>query len=180
MSEYDGGSSSNLPARKKIVISCPSCNKKLRFPAAYEGEVQCPNCKHVSRCEEGIRLTHLLQARLSPNRKKFPRITKMNLIKGFHVHRCFCIDEDGACPVGTSNMNQVSRRINVAELPTTMNTSRINVRKCPPCAWAFRQTKRCRASANFVQHSTSMRNSSTRSASAMRGSLRPLRSHRRV
>ena len=48
MSEYDGGSSSNLPRQEeKIVIPCPSCNKKLRFPAAYEGEVQCPNCKHT-------------------------------------------------------------------------------------------------------------------------------------
>ena len=32
---------------EKIVIPCPSCNKKLRFPAAYEGEVQCPNCEHT-------------------------------------------------------------------------------------------------------------------------------------
>lgn len=48
MSEYDGGASSNLlQQEEKMVIPCPSCNKKLRFPATYEGEVQCPNCRHT-------------------------------------------------------------------------------------------------------------------------------------
>ena len=48
MSGYDEVPSSNPPRQEeKMIIPCPSCNKKLRFPAAYEGEVQCPNCKHT-------------------------------------------------------------------------------------------------------------------------------------
>ena len=42
-------------ARKsdKIVTPCPSCGKKLRFPAAYSGEVQCPSCQHIFETGEG-------------------------------------------------------------------------------------------------------------------------------
>ena len=31
----------------KVTTPCPSCGKKLRFPAAYSGEVQCPSCQHI-------------------------------------------------------------------------------------------------------------------------------------
>ena len=32
---------------EKATTPCPSCGKKLRFPAAYSGEVQCPSCQHI-------------------------------------------------------------------------------------------------------------------------------------
>ena len=32
---------------KKVVVPCPSCEKKLKFPADYAGKVRCPNCDHV-------------------------------------------------------------------------------------------------------------------------------------
>ena len=33
--------------KKKVVVPCPSCEKKLRFPANYAGRVKCPTCDHV-------------------------------------------------------------------------------------------------------------------------------------
>ena len=42
---------STSPALKKqqenVIIPCPSCEKRLRLPANYSGEIQCPNCEHV-------------------------------------------------------------------------------------------------------------------------------------
>ena len=40
-------SPSKEKGQQKVVVSCPSCEKKLRFPADYTGDVQCPNCTHI-------------------------------------------------------------------------------------------------------------------------------------
>ncbi len=37
----------------KVTTPCPSCGKKLRFPAAYSGEVQCPSCQHIFETGKG-------------------------------------------------------------------------------------------------------------------------------
>ena len=38
---------------KKIVAPCPSCGAKLKFPAHYSGQIQCPSCEHVFIVSEG-------------------------------------------------------------------------------------------------------------------------------
>jgi len=30
----------------KVEVACPSCDRRLRLPATYEGSVGCPDCKH--------------------------------------------------------------------------------------------------------------------------------------
>ena len=56
LEKADGGGKLRLPDQKtteKATTPCPSCEKKLRFPAAYSGEVQCPSCQHVFVTGEG-------------------------------------------------------------------------------------------------------------------------------
>ncbi len=56
LEKADGTEKLRRPQEKsmdKITTPCPSCGKKLRFPAAYSGEVQCPSCQHIFDTGEG-------------------------------------------------------------------------------------------------------------------------------
>lgn len=56
LEKADGTVEPRQPQQKgteKVTTPCPSCGKKLRFPAAYSGEVQCPSCQHIFETGKG-------------------------------------------------------------------------------------------------------------------------------
>ena len=56
LEKADGTEKPRQPQQKgteKATTPCPSCGKKLRFPAAYSGEVQGPSCQHIFETGEG-------------------------------------------------------------------------------------------------------------------------------
>ena len=56
LEKADGTEKPRQPQQKgteKVTTPCPSCGKKLRFPAAYSGEVQCPSCQHTFETGQG-------------------------------------------------------------------------------------------------------------------------------